>query len=33
MRAVDEVLLNGIENGVDSTVNSLRKTPAETIVD
>jgi hypothetical protein len=33
MRAVDEVLLNGIENGVDSTVNSLRTTPAETIVD
>jgi len=33
MRAVDELLLNGIENGVDSTVNSLRTTPAETIVD
>lgn len=33
MKLVDEILLNGIENGVDSTVNSLRKTPAETIID
>jgi hypothetical protein len=30
---LDEVLLNGIENGVDSGVNAFRSTPAEQIVE
>lgn len=30
---LDEVLLNGIENGVDSTINKFRSTPAEVIAE
>jgi len=30
---LDELLLNGIENGVDSTINVFRATPAEVIVE
>ena len=30
---LDEILLNGIENGVDSTINAFRATPAEVIVE
>jgi hypothetical protein len=30
---IDEILLNGIENGVDSTINAFRSTPAEVIVE
>jgi hypothetical protein len=30
---LDEVVLNGIENGVDATINTFRKTPAEVIVE
>lgn len=30
---LDETILNGVENGVDATVNSLRSTPAEVIVE
>lgn len=33
VQLLDEVVLNGIENGVDSTINSFRYTPAEIIVD
>jgi hypothetical protein len=33
MRILDEAVLNGIEDGVDSTVNSFRMTPAEVIVE
>ena len=30
---LDEVILNNVENGVDSAVNAFRSTPAEVIVD
>lgn len=33
VQLLDEVVLNNIENGVDATVNSVRSTPAEVIVD
>jgi hypothetical protein len=33
VQLLDEGLLNGIENGVDSSINAFRATPAETIVD
>jgi hypothetical protein len=33
VQLIDEVLLNGIENGVDSTINAFRATPAEVIVE
>ncbi|MGE5192507.1 MAG: alkaline phosphatase family protein, partial [Deltaproteobacteria bacterium] len=33
VQLIDEMLLNGIENGVDSTINAFRATPAEVIVE
>ncbi len=33
LQLLDEGLLNGIENGVDSSINAFRSTPAEVIVD
>jgi hypothetical protein len=33
VQLLDEVLLNGIENGVDSSINAFRTTPAEVIVE
>ena len=33
VQLVDEILLNGIENGVDRTINVFRSTPAEVIVE
>jgi hypothetical protein len=33
IKVLDEIVLNGIENGVDSTVNAFRTTPAEVTVE